>query len=144
MVQNQLERRLCNKCSRNVFPTRPKPNYILLFISIFSFFIPYLIYYAMKPREYCPICYSKVGMINFNYPPFKGTPESYDPNLISSGYVVRSEESVFEPEGEFIVYIPNQTPPEEIEPKTDQLFCKSCGNKLNLSAKFCPKCGIKA
>jgi len=142
MNQNQLDRKFCNRCQRNVFPKRPKPDYLLLFLSLFTCFLIFLVYYAFKSKDSCPICYSKVGMINFDYPPFKGTPESYDPNLISTGSVVRTEETIFEPEGDFVTFIPAPHNSGGDTDTLEQKFCKSCGSKIGLEMKFCTRCGV--
>jgi len=109
MVQNQYDRRMCYRCQRNVFPVRPKPNFILLALA-FIFVVPfliYLIYYGSLQKSKCPICFSCVGAIDYKHPPFKGTPDSYDPSLVASGKVVRINEETVNPEGDFFEYIPD-------------------------------------
>jgi len=98
--QNINEMGFCENCKMNVFPTRPKFNIkifgffaVVLFIlfsiitiismSIFSsiflfiFFMwgfmvinPYVIYYGLKEKEYCPRCYQMVHEKNIEYKPF--------------------------------------------------------------------------
>jgi hypothetical protein len=144
MVQNQHDRKLCTKCQRNVFPVRPKPNMaflILLFILVVPGII-YLIFYGLKPKIYCPICYSKVSeTIDYHYPPFRnGDPNSFDPKLIG-GTVIRTEPTIMNPEGEFVDYV---DPPEKLEKNisTPRTYCKFCGIELqDPNIEKCPNCG---
>ena len=145
MVQNQHERRMCYRCQRNVFPVRPKPNFILL---VFSFFlgIPfliYIIYYGSLQKSKCPICFSNVGPIDYKHPPFKGTPDSFEPSLIASGKVVRVNEEGFNPEGDFLEFIPNDQKPvyESKSIPAPYNFCKKCGEKIDVDGNFCANCG---
>ena len=143
MVQNQHDRRLCDRCQRNVFPVRPKPNFILLALA-FIFVIPfliYLIYYGSLQKSKCPICFSSVGTIDYKHPPFKGTPDSYDPSLIASGKVVRINEETFSPEGDFLEYIPDSPKSEYESTPAPYNFCKKCGDKVDTDGKYCANCG---
>ncbi|MBD3350374.1 MAG: zinc-ribbon domain-containing protein [Candidatus Lokiarchaeota archaeon] len=138
MYQNQNDRRMCHRCGRNVFPTRPKPNVILAVILN----IIYLIYYGLLPKDRCPICYNKVGPIDYAYPPFRGTPGSYDPSMLPKGKVVRTQEDLVDPEGEFLEYIPEEQNTNTGQPTVvKKNFCQFCGAKLQKEAHFCPKCG---
>ena len=142
MVQNQLDRRLCDKCQRNVFPVRDKPNMIAL-ILLFVLVIPgiiYLIIYGLQPENRCPICYSVVAdTINYHYPPFRnGDPNSYDPTLIG-GTVIRSESTILNPEGDYKEYIPPKQP---ILPPKPREYCKFCGVELqDPNTDKCSNCG---
>ena len=163
MVQNQADRRLCVHCQRNVFPTRSKPNILAIIISAI-FVIPliiYLIYYAGQEIDKCPICYQRVRAIDYNYPPFRGTLESYDPSLINVGAVIRTEESFLDPEGSYVQTIPTQYDKNDNldlnteNKKTDDSdennkngnkgfhprFCMLCGSELPEFGKFCAACG---
>jgi len=98
--QNIEDMGFCENCKMNVFPTRPKFNIkifgffaVVLFIlfsiitvislsmfsSIFLFIFfmwgfmvinPYVIYYGLKEKEYCPRCYQPVHEKNIEYKPF--------------------------------------------------------------------------
>lgn len=146
MVQNQHNRKLCPNCQRNVFATRPPPNIIFLVL----FFPIYIIYYGLLPKNKCPICYKSVLPIDYNYPPFHGTPDSYDPSLLPSGSVIREESTFSKPEGNFLAYKPNQNISNE-DPKNQNLpnlekkqqFCMYCGVEIKIGAKFCHKCGSR-
>jgi hypothetical protein len=100
MAQNLDEMRFCSACKMNVFPTRPKFNvkifytcavailFVLVIITIISltifaelflfiFFMwgfimlnPYLIYYGIRRKQYCPRCYQEVSEKNLDYKPF--------------------------------------------------------------------------
>ncbi|MHA1341415.1 MAG: zinc-ribbon domain-containing protein [Promethearchaeota archaeon] len=161
-MQNQLDRKFCPRCQRNVFAVRPKINVIAVAIGLFIFFLPgiiYFIYYGMKKKDRCPICYSKVGPIDYNYPPFRGTPESFDPSLIYVGKVVRTEPTMDDPEGDFVSIIPdnninissnlqqqpniNVIPAQTGPSNIPYQFCQFCGAKINQKVKFCPQCGQK-
>lgn len=144
MVQNQNDRKLCPRCQRNVFPARPPPNIVGLVL----FFPIYIIYYGLLSKDKCPICYSSVLPINYNYPPFHGTPDSYDPSMLPTGGVIREESTYTKPEGNFVAYNPdleiNPTSQKEIntyEVGKKQQFCVYCGVEIKIGAKFCHKCG---
>jgi len=116
----------------------------------FMFVVPgiiYLIYYGLKRKNCCPICYSKVKPIDYNYPPFKGTPDSYDPSLIYVGKIVRTESTFENPEGDFVAVIPDNQESFKQQSNSSysliQNFCKLCGSKLEYNMKFCPFCGSK-
>lgn len=100
MTQKLDEMRFCNACKMNVFPTRPKFNVkifsicaigtlivlvvittisLSIFAGLFLFiffmwgfmiFNPYLIYYAIRRKQYCPRCYQGVSEKNLEYHPF--------------------------------------------------------------------------
>ncbi|MFX1574148.1 MAG: hypothetical protein ACFFB0_15495 [Promethearchaeota archaeon] len=143
MPQNQNDMMFCEICKMNCYPVRPKFNIlifgifaitiliILIIITTisFSFFTdlllfiyfmwgfmalnPYLIYYALKKRDYCPSCYQKVVEKNLEYQPFgEKKPEKYKS------------------------LIPVRKAPLK-------LFCPFCGNSLTEGVKFCKSCGKK-
>lgn len=144
MVQNQHDRKFCDRCQRNVFPARPKPNFILI-LSLFILIIPgliYLIIYGLKPQNRCPICSSVVSyQINYHYPPFRdGDPNSYDPTLIG-GTVIRSETTIMDPEGVFVDFIPPRKN-SPLLPPSPREYCNFCGNEFHdVHAEKCPNCG---
>ena len=143
MVQNQNDRRMCHRCQRNVFSVRPKPNLVLLalsFILVIPFLI-YLIYYGSLQKSKCPICFSNVGAIDYKFAPFKGTPDSYDPSLVTSGKVVRINEETMNPEGDFLEYIHDNQKSDNESTPAPYNFCKKCGDKMDDDGKFCPNCG---
>jgi len=143
MVQNQLNRKFCTKCQRNVFPVRPKPDMaflILLFVLIIPGII-YLIIYGLRPENRCPICYTIVSdTIDYHYPPFRnGDPNSYDPSLIGET-VIRSEATILNPEGDFVDYIPPELPSQA--PPSPREYCKFCGAEfVNSNSVKCTNCG---
>jgi hypothetical protein len=154
MIQNQSDRKFCPRCQRNVFPARPPPNMIALFL-LEPF---YIIYYGLISKDKCPICYNTVLPIDYNYPPFHGTPDSYDPSLLPTGSVVREQATFDKPEGDFIQYTPDSIPSNSnfqnqvsqvSDPHSNQglnegitkKFCMFCGVSIKEGAKFCHKCG---
>jgi hypothetical protein len=149
MVQNQADRRMCVHCQRNVFPARQKPNIIAIIICAILVLplIIYLIYYASLEQDRCPICYNRVTTIDYNYPPFRGTLESYDPSLINVGGVIRTQESLLDPEGTYIETIPDVIEPipnNDLKPEENpiqKMFCPQCGTQILTSVKFCTACG---
>ncbi|MFX0081658.1 MAG: zinc-ribbon domain-containing protein [Candidatus Hodarchaeota archaeon] len=108
MAQDIADMQFCENCKMNVFPTRPKFNikifgifavlisaiiipptivylpilsglFIFLFIMWgFMLLNPYLIYYVVKKKEFCPRCFQKVVEKNLDYQPFgEKEPEVY-------------------------------------------------------------------
>lgn len=149
-IQNQLDRKFCSHCQRNVFGTRPKPDMVILIISFFLVFpfLIYMVYYGLHPKDRCPICYSKVGPIDYRYPPFRGTPDSYDPSLIAKGKVIRTNPEVTNPEGNFVEFVPDN----KLE-KNKQIreiknipvkYCSYCGAEVDPNVRFCRVCGQPA
>ena len=143
MPQNQNDMMFCEVCKMNCYPVRPKFNIltfgifaigilvILIIITIISlpFFIdlflfiyfmwgfmvlnPYLIYYGLKKKEYCPRCSQILVEKNLEYQPFG----EKEPEIYKS-------------------LTPVKKPP-------IKLFCPYCGNSLIEGAKFCKSCGKK-
>ncbi len=143
MVQDINNMVFCQSCCMNVFPTRPRFNIkifgifavlmliifttitivslsILSEIFLFIFFMwgfliinPYLIYYGLQKKIYCPKCFDKASEKNLEYKPFgEKQPEIYKvlaPSLKS----------------------------------TIKWHCPHCGNPLNKEAVFCGSCGKK-
>ena len=100
MPQDINDMMFCNHCKMNAYPSRPKFNSamfgvlaVIIFIivailfSIFSvilseimlflwfmwgfmIFNPYLLYYGIKKKQYCPRCYLKLVEKNLEYQPF--------------------------------------------------------------------------
>jgi len=143
MVQDQNDMMFCESCKMNVFPTRPKFNIKLfgtfvimmmlifttitiIFLSIFSeifliiFFLwgfmilnPYLVYYGLQRKQYCPRCFKKTFEKNLEYKPFGAKePEVY--KILAPSKKSR------------IVW-----------------HCPYCGTSLSQGAKFCKSCGKK-
>ena len=108
-AQDLEEMKFCKYCEMNVFPTRQKFNIKIfgicvvimlvvftsitiliasLFFGVFLFFFimwgfmiinPYLIYYSVKKKQYCPKCYQELSEKNLEYVPFgKIVPEVYN------------------------------------------------------------------
>jgi hypothetical protein len=101
----------------------------------------------LLPKNKCPICYKSVLPIDYNYPPFHGTPDSYDPSLLPSGSVIREESTFSKPEGNFLAYKPTTNYIKEDSKKTKitkslkktAKFCMYCGVEIKIGAKFSHK-----
>lgn len=79
----------------------------------FMFLNPYLIYYGIKNKEYCPRCFQKVIEKNLHYQPFgEKEPEIYK----------------------------SLTPNKKSPPK---LFCPYCGTPMSNKGQYCKSCGKK-
>lgn len=143
MVQDPIEMMFCNQCKMNVYPTRPKFNIktfgIFTIIMIISFTIitiitltifaeiflliffmwgfmiinPYLIYYALQKKLYCPYCFKKTVEKNLEYKPF-GYKE---PEIYKKLTLLKNNPIIW--------------------------HCPYCGNSLNNEAIFCSSCGKK-
>ncbi|MFX1387599.1 MAG: hypothetical protein ACFE9M_10320 [Promethearchaeota archaeon] len=143
MVQDPIEMMFCNQCKMNVYPTRPKFNiktfgiftiimiisftiitiitltiFAEIFLSIFfmwGFMIinPYLIYYALQKKLYCPYCFKKTVEKNLEYKPF-GYKE---PEIYKKLTLLKNNPIIW--------------------------HCPYCGNSLNNEAIFCSSCGKK-
>jgi len=143
MSQNQNDMMFCEVCKMNCYPVRVKFNIlifgifaisillILIIITIISlsFFTdlflfiyfmwgfmvlnPYLLYYGLKKKEYCPSCYRKVVEKNLKYQPFG----EKKPKIYNS-------------------LTPVKKPPIKV-------FCPYCGISLIEGVKYCKSCGKK-
>lgn len=143
MVQDSNNMMFCESCSMNVFPSRPRFNIKLfglfaiimfivfttitiLFLSIFSeillfvYFMwgfmlinPYLIYYGLQHKYFCPKCYSKTIEKNLDFKPFG-----------------EKEPEIFK----------KLSP---ITKSLKKWHCPYCGTSLNEEAVFCGSCGKK-
>ena len=144
MVQNPNEMMFCNHCKMNVYPSKPKFNikmfgiFAIIMMTVFTaltiisftifseifliiFFMwgfmiinPYLIYYGLQKKHYCPRCYKKTIEKNLKYKPFGDKePEIYKA-LVSS-----QKSPVF-------WYCPHCGTP------IHQNFCNSCGRKFEI------------
>ncbi|UCC21279.1 MAG: hypothetical protein JSV62_08375 [Promethearchaeota archaeon] len=100
MVQDPNDMMFCNQCRMNVYPSKPKFNikvfgfFVILLMTVFTiltiisltifaeiflliFFLwgfmiinPYLVYYGLQKKQYCPRCYDKTIEKNLSYKPF--------------------------------------------------------------------------
>ncbi len=143
MSQDINEMKFCESCKMNVFPTRPKFNIkifgifsvmiliilttitvitsfifsgIILFLYFMWFFMvinPYVFYYAIKKKQYCPRCFQKVVEKNLLYQPFG----EKEPDIYKS-----------------------LAPIKKNSPK---LFCPYCGNPMSKKGQYCNSCGKK-
>ncbi|MHA2005994.1 MAG: hypothetical protein ACXABO_00670 [Promethearchaeota archaeon] len=142
-AQDIDEMKFCKDCKMNVFPTRPKFNIkifgicviimlvvftsitiltaslfmgFLLFIFIMWGFIiinPYLIFYGIKKKQYCPKCYQELVEKNLTYEPF----------------------------GETVSEVYNRITP--ATKSRLKFYCTNCGKSLNEQTRFCSSCGKK-
>jgi len=132
----------------NVFPTRPEFNVIvfgvfagvlviisvilsfllllwwfftfLVFSFLFMILNPYLIYYGLKPKIYCPNCHSKCSEeLNREYEPFGPKRGEGFPHL-------PYEESISHPNKVL---------------STIGWYCPYCGASISRKWKFCKSCG---
>lgn len=132
----------------NVFPTRPEFNVIvfgvfaavlfiinvilsylwaswwiftfLFFLFLFMILNPYLIYYGLKPKKYCPNCHSKCSEEpNREYEPFGPKRGEGLPHL-------PYEESISHPNKVL---------------STIGWYCPYCGASISRKWKFCKLCG---
>ncbi|MFX1328765.1 MAG: hypothetical protein ACFE91_11610 [Promethearchaeota archaeon] len=143
MVQDPNDMLFCEDCRMNVFPTRPKFNikifgilaifmiclltaitfiYSIIFSGIFLFIYfmwgfmivnPYLIYYSLQPKQYCPRCFKKTTEKNLEYKPF-GDKESEIYKALTPSNNIR------------MIW-----------------YCPYCGNAISKGGKFCKSCGKK-
>ena len=142
-AQNLDKMKFCKNCEMNVFPSKPKFDVKIfgifvvilliaftsitilissLFLGFFLFIFimwgfmiinPYLIYYGVKKKQYCPNCYREVGAKNLEYEPFGDIkPEIYK----RVGPVNKSNL---------------------------QFYCPYCGYSLTERVRFCMSCGKK-
>jgi hypothetical protein len=143
MVQDPNDMNFCKNCKMNVYPSRPKFNGIvfgifiiimlaifitltIIFLSIFSeillfiFFMwgfllinPYLFYYGLQKKQFCPNCFKRTVPKNLEYKPFGGK----EPEIFKT--LTTSEQSGI------------------------NWHCPYCGTPLGEEAKFCKSCGRK-
>ena len=145
MPQNEDEMMFCEKCKMNVFPSRPPFNiktfgvcavitlliiipifyttitllseilFFLYFMWGFMFINPYLVYYSLLNKEFCPRCHQGAVEKNMDYKPFgEKEPEVY----------------------KIIAPAPS---------KTNQKIwhCPYCGSQMDYDGDFCGACGKK-
>ena len=143
MVQDSNDMNFCKNCKMNVYPSRPKFNikmfgifaiimmaaftvltiiYFSIYSEIFLFIYfmwgfmiinPYLLYFGLQKKQYCPRCFNETIEKNLEYKPFGDKePEIY-----------------------------KKIPPSE--KSTIKWHCPHCGNSLNEGAVFCGSCGKK-
>jgi len=144
MVQDPNDMMFCNHCKMNVYPSRPKFNikifgiFALIMMTVFTaitiisftifseifliiFFMwgfmiinPYIVYYGLQKRQYCPRCFKKTIEKDLKYKPFGDKePEIYK-TLVS-----------FQ-KNPLTWYCPYCGTP------IHGNFCKSCGRKLEI------------
>ncbi|MFX1371464.1 MAG: hypothetical protein ACFFCE_06350 [Promethearchaeota archaeon] len=142
-VQDPNDMMFCSQCKMNVYPSRPKFNIVLFvvlaiimlfvfttitlismsFFSEFLLFIffmwgfliinPYLVYFGLRRKQNCPLCFKKASEKNLEYKPFgEKEPEIYK----------------------------KIDPPQQTNIKW---FCPYCGVSLNEGAIYCGSCGKK-
>ncbi|MFX1419310.1 MAG: hypothetical protein ACFE9N_10360 [Promethearchaeota archaeon] len=144
MVQDPQDMMFCNQCKMNVYPSRPKFNIkifgimaallliiftiitiisltifteiILLIFFLWGFMIinPYLVYYGLHKKQYCPRCYNKTIEKNLKYKPFGDK----DPEIYKD--LVPSQKS---PVNWYCPYCGTSIHGD---------FCKSCGKKFEI------------
>lgn len=145
MVQDPNNMMFCESCGMNVFPTRSRFNiktfgiFVIIMMSIFTiitiitssifsgiflfiFFMwgfmlinPYIIYYGLQKKQYCPRCFKIAGEKNLEYKPFGDKePEIYED-------LAPSEKSTI------IWHCPYCGTPIKGN------FCKSCGKKFEIN-----------
>jgi hypothetical protein len=134
----------CENCKMNVFSARPEFNtmifvvnavvmfiivFILMFSPLFYFFYfmwffmvvnPYLIYYGLQPKKFCPKCRSRVVEKNLGYEPFGSK------------------------KGEGLPRLPYETQTTQVTqtgPVKQGWFCPYCGAAISRDWKFCKACG---
>ena len=143
MVQDSNDMNFCKNCKMNVYPSRPKFNikmfgifaiimmaaftvltiiYFSIYSEIFLFIYfmwgfmiinPYILYFGLQKKQYCPRCFNETIEKNLEYKPFGDRePEIY-----------------------------KEIPPSE--KSTIKWYCPHCGNSLNEEAVFCGSCGKK-
>lgn len=136
----------CDDCGMNAFPARPEFNTVLfvitatissvvmviiigiLFVLLFDLNVlllifiivlnPYVVYYLLQPKKYCPHCRRELSKKNLNYEPFGDKePEIYKKraNQTDTSSPMRNPRSNW--------------------------HCPYCGKAIRRNANFCEFCG---
>ena len=145
MPQNKDEMMFCEKCKMNVFPSRPQFNvkafvvcsvvifliilpifvttitflseilFYLYFMWGFMFINPYLLYYSLLKKQFCPRCYQGAVGKNLEYKPFgEKEPEVY-----------------------------KEIAPAPSKSNQSAWYCPYCGSQMDHDGDFCSACGKK-
>lgn len=120
--------------------------FIPSFIYLSGFALPfvfYLLFYGFQQKNRCPICFNAIRPIDYNYPPFRGSHDSFDPGLIALGKVLRTEGSNFNPEGDFVEFVETNMESRGVESQKKTKFCKKCHQEIKFDINFCHMCGDK-
>jgi predicted RNA-binding Zn-ribbon protein involved in translation (DUF1610 family) len=144
MVQDPNDMMFCESCRMNVFPTRQKFNikifgffaililaiiivitivflpllsglFIFLFV-MWGFIIinPYVLYYGLQKKQFCPKCFKKTIEKNIEYKPFGDK----EPEIYKELIPYRKAQMTW--------YCPY------CGTAVNRNFCKSCGKKLEI------------
>ncbi len=148
MWQNKEDMGFCDDCGMNAFPARPEFNTVLFVITaiisiivmiiiigilsvlfldfsvlLLMFIIllnPYVIYYLLQPKKYCPRCRNELSEKNLAYEPFG--------NKTAEVYKKHSNTSISRRNSQSLNPSPNW-------------HCPYCGKKIRRNANFCEFCG---
>lgn len=148
MFQNKEDMGFCDNCGMNAFPARPEFNTVLFVVSailesiltivmiaiifiltwaidvlllIFIIFLnPYIIYYLLQPKKYCPKCRKELSEKNLAYEPFGDK----KPEIFKRRAFELKKSS-------------------QRRNQSSRWHCPYCGRKIRTHARFCEYCGRK-